>query len=519
MRVVIDGTEVQASPGMTILEACGLAGVTVPTLCHHPELDPRPSCFVCVVRVAGRKRLAPACATPVEGGMVIDASSEEVRQARRAAVELLLSDHAGDCIAPCQTVCPAGVRIPEALRRIAHGEYQAAFDVFHEATGMVRVLGHLCHQPCQQGCRRNQLDGGLGIRALERFSAATAHGRRAALTELRFASVAVVGGGPSGLSAAHHLRRLGHRVELWERSDRLGGGLWGFVPDRLPEEALQSDLADLLTGGVTVRLEKAVAGLSRVRELLSRHAAVLLACGAKAASQFPELARGPHGIHVERTRFATSEPLVFAAGSAVGPMDQVVRRVASGRRAAEAIHAALTGTQPHDGTFSVHVGRMDPDSLRRYAAVANPSPRNPKTDDNSRVLSSDEAKSEALRCLRCSCATQEQCRLRRLAMEHGAQPNRFSGQRRRPEIDDSHPDLVFEPGKCISCGICVRLAQNERSGVGLAALGRGFDLRIGPPIGFSLRDALGETARRCAEACPTSALSLRTWPKEAPSHE
>jgi len=518
MRVVVDGTDVQVRPEATILEACGMAGVQVPTLCHHPGLEPRPSCFVCVVRVDGRRRLAPACATPVEEGMVVDASSPEVRRVRRAALELLLSDHAGDCVAPCQTVCPAGVRIPEALRLIASGDHAGAFRVFHEATGMVGVVGHLCHQPCEHGCRRSQLDGGLGIRALERFAAAMARDVDDQSAEATHPPVAVVGGGATGLSAAHHLARLGHRVALFEGAERLGGRLWRHVPDLLPSEALEADLLRLRQR-IRTRLGFGVSGSQGLRALLQDHAAVLVACGAEASEQFPELLRTAQGLQADRETLATSEPGVYAAGSAVDPAEEVIRRIAAGRRAAEAIHHALTGRSAREHPFSVHVGRMDPASLNQYAALASPSRRNPKADEAASVLTPDEARNEALRCLRCSCATQEQCRLRRLAIEYGAQPNRYGGQRRKPEIDDSHPDLVFEPGKCISCGICVRLAQNDRAGVGLTPLGRGFDLRIGPPIGFSLADALGETARRCAEACPTSALSLRVWPKGAKGHE
>lgn len=518
MKVSVDGVEVHVRPGATILEACGMAGVEVPTLCHHPGLEPRPSCFVCVVRVVGRRRLAPACATPAEEGMVVDASSAEIRQARRASLELLLSDHAGDCIAPCQTVCPAGVRIPEALRLIASGEFGAAFRVFEEAAGLVHVVGRLCHRPCEQGCRRNQHDGGLGIRALELFAASVGSDGGEPPSEPMHRPVAVVGGGATGLSAAHHLARLGHPVTLLEGADRLGGRLWRHVPNPLPADALEADLLRLRQK-VRPRLGVRVSGPEGLKALLQDHAAVLVACGTEAPESFPELLRSAQGIQVARETYATSEPGVYAAGSAVAPVEQVIRRIAAGRRAAEAIHQAVTGRTAREHPFSVHVGRMDPASLDRYVALASPLPKNSRADDAGCLLTTEEARTEALRCLRCSCATQEQCRLRRLAIEYEAQPSRYAGQRRRPEVDDTHPELLFEPGKCISCGICVRLAQNDRGGVGLTQLGRGFDLRIGPPIGFTLAQALGDTARRCAEACPTSALSLRTWPREATDHE
>src|SRR5512147_1994679 len=109
VKLEIDGRRVTADGNQTILEAARQHGIqTIPTLCHDQQLEPFASCFVCVVKVKGARSLLPACSTKVSNGMVVETNSLEVRQSRKAALELLLSDHYADCIGPCQVSCPAG---------------------------------------------------------------------------------------------------------------------------------------------------------------------------------------------------------------------------------------------------------------------------------------------------------------------------------------------------------------------------------------------------------------------------
>ena len=105
--VTIDNQKIEVEPGITILEAARLLGIEIPTLCYVKGLDPAASCFLCAVQVEGMPRLSPSCALEVTDGMTVSTNSPDVRAARKMALELLLSDHAGDCIAPCQAQCPA----------------------------------------------------------------------------------------------------------------------------------------------------------------------------------------------------------------------------------------------------------------------------------------------------------------------------------------------------------------------------------------------------------------------------
>ena len=119
VTLIIDGRRVTVEPGATVLAAAQWLGIRIPTMCHVPGIEPAASCFVCAVQIEGRRTLSPACAMPVAEGMVVSTNSPDVRAARKVALELLLSDHAGECVAPCAARCPVGavtVNMPYLLR-------------------------------------------------------------------------------------------------------------------------------------------------------------------------------------------------------------------------------------------------------------------------------------------------------------------------------------------------------------------------------------------------------------------
>ena len=104
----INGREYHCAPGQSILEAAMSHGVHIPNLCYDSKVAPYGACGLCVVEVEGNPKLVRACSTPIVDGMIINTESYKVRQSRKIALELLLSDHGGDCVAPCQDACPAG---------------------------------------------------------------------------------------------------------------------------------------------------------------------------------------------------------------------------------------------------------------------------------------------------------------------------------------------------------------------------------------------------------------------------
>ncbi len=109
----------------------------------------------------------------------------------------------------------------------------------------------------------------------------------------------------------------------------------------------------------------------------------------------------------------------------------------------------------------------------------------------------------------CDCKKEDVCRLRKYALAYGADPRRFAATPRPSTPQRDHPEIVFDPGKCILCGICVQLAEQSGERLGLTVVGRGRAARIAVPFEQSLAAALTRAGRRVAAACPTGALALR----------
>ncbi|MGD0900771.1 MAG: hypothetical protein ABR915_23305, partial [Thermoguttaceae bacterium] len=162
------------------------------------------------------------------------------------------------------------------------------------------------------------------------------------------------------------------------------------------------------------------------------------------------------------------------------------------------------------------IGPMEPCELA--AMLPSPSGRGAGGEGgcdgaNKSEIENPKSKIAAARCLHCDCRGQASCKLRRYAAQYGADPRRYQAQRRHFQQDARHADVVYEPGKCIDCGLCVEITRAAGEQLGLTYIGRGFDVRIGVPLGHSLAEALTRVAAQCVAACPTAALA---WKSEAP---
>jgi ferredoxin len=510
--ITIDNRTVQVADGATILDAARALGIEIPTLCHMDGLPPSTSCLVCVVRVDGARRLVPSCATQVREGMVVESETDEVRSARRMALELLLGDHLGDCLAPCQVACPAGMDVALMLRHLAAGDRHEAATVARDALVLPGTLGRICPAPCERVCRRGQVDEPVPIRSLHR-SAADADLSADAVTLPDCAPptgkrVAVVGAGPAGLSAAWSLLRAGHEAVVFDAADRAGGALRSEdLAARLHEDLLDAEIEVVVRLGAELRLGERVT-LDDVR---AGHDAVVVACGEvdEAAAAALGLPMSGRGLAADWSTGATDLPGVFACGSAISPGRMAVRAVASGARAAAATDAWLRGDElPAGGReFNVVMGRLEPDELAVFAADAADGPSVAEVLPAGR--SASEAAAEAARCLRCDCRALDDCALRRYAIEYGASPTRHACERRRFERDTTHPRVVYESGKCIDCGLCVAIASRAGEELGLTFVGRGFDVRVAVPFGEGIAEGLTRVAAECVAACPTGALTMR----------
>ncbi|MEQ8665420.1 MAG: FAD-dependent oxidoreductase [Rhodospirillales bacterium] len=199
-------------------------------------------------------------------------------------------DHTADAHyvpAPCQVACPIGTDAPSYIGFIWEGKWAEAFEAITATNPFSSICGRVCDAPCEPACRRAQGDGPLMIRNLKRYVMDKVGNRLdpPAVPVTQTKSVAIVGGGPAGLAAAHQLSTAGYPVHVYEMSDRLGGMMiWGIPAFRLPAHVIQEDIDRLMTRcpGLEVHLNTPLGdgdGAISLDELKQRHDAVLLTIG------------------------------------------------------------------------------------------------------------------------------------------------------------------------------------------------------------------------------------------------
>ena len=170
-----------------------------------------------------------------------------------------------DRLPPCNKQCPAGEDIQGWLFHAESGDYENAWRHLTKDNPFPAIMGRVCYHTCESACNRGQLDAPVGINSVERFLGDEALKRGWKLTAPAVETgkhVLVVGAGPSGMSAAYHLRRLGHRVTVHEAGPLLGGMMrFGIPKYRLPRDVLEAEMQRVVDLGVTVKLNSKVANI------------------------------------------------------------------------------------------------------------------------------------------------------------------------------------------------------------------------------------------------------------------
>lgn len=189
-----------------------------------------------------------------------------------------------DFMPPCNSACPAGENIQAWMAHAQSGNYYEAFQTLMEDCAFPAVMGRVCVKPCETGCNRNHVEKTVNIHAVERYIGDEAIKQKwqprytASLTGKR---VLVVGGGPAGLSAAYHLARMGHTVEVVDAGNNPGGLLWSGIPEyRLPKDVLNAEVERIIQMGVKIRLNYKVTDLQAEKEV-GKFDAVFLSVGAQ----------------------------------------------------------------------------------------------------------------------------------------------------------------------------------------------------------------------------------------------
>jgi len=411
MRIHVEGKNISVKEGQSVLQAALDAGIYIPHLCSHPNLEAVSGCRLCCIEIEGEEEVLAACKTTVRDGMVVKVHTPRADKTRKMAMELILAAHPADCtgcpkygncelqsmyqymgvgpqrwrkksrivpndnsnpliqhlftrcvrcgrcvracrelrgvkvldfqktkdgihvgidgnlslkeagckfcgacievcptgsimdavgimsedtsykdmVVPCRGACPAGIDIPRYIRYIKEGDFAKAIAVVREKVPFPETLGSICNHICEDNCKRNELGEPISVCRLKRAAAVNdtkewkAKVRKTPSTGKK---VAVIGGGPAGLTASYYLVKKGHSVTVFEENERAGGqGRYGIPAYRLPDDILDKEIADILDEGVELLTNTKVESPKKL--LADGYEAVLVAVGTHEGTKIP----------------------------------------------------------------------------------------------------------------------------------------------------------------------------------------------------------------------------------------
>ncbi len=519
--LTIDGKEITVSQGTTVYHAAEELGINIPTLCYLKGYDPNTACLSCLVRIKGQPRLTPSCAAVAEEGMIVESESKEVLKARKTAVELLLSDHVGDCMGPCETTCPAHMDIPLMIRQINSGELRDALITVKKRISTPAILGRICPAPCEDGCRRGKYDKPISICLLKRHVADEDYNSdNPYVPECKPPSgktVAIIGCGPAGMASAYYIQQEGHQCTILDDREKTGGQMRYSIPEEeLPGYVIDWEIEALKRIGVKIQLNTRVGRDISLDEIRKQYDAVVFAVGEipKEAAEKMGFAATKLGVKVDNRTYATSLEGVFCGGDAIQPRQLAVASVGHGRELAASVDQYVRGVEvvgPHR-EFNSRILSITREEVKGFVDIVDDGPRiEPAAGKHGATggFSYEEAANETERCLHCDCRARHNCKLQDVSEEYNCNQVNFRGDRRTFEYKAEHHGVIYESGKCISCALCVQIAKEKAEPLGLSFVGRGFKSRVGVPFDSTFDQGLSTVALECAKACPTGAIESK----------
>ncbi len=281
VNIFINGKEYKADTEKTLLDNILDNGIDLPHLCHNKEIESYGGCGLCLVMVEGINKPLRACSTTVNDGMRVTTSTPALEKSRKVSLSLILSDHSGDCKAPCFMACPTHQDVQAYVGLIANGETEEALKVIKKDNPLPRSIGRVCPHPCEEACRRNHLEGAVSICSLKRFAGDENVDYIPECEKSNGKRVAVVGGGPAGLSCAYFLLLKGYSVDIFEAEEKAGGMLrFGIPAYRLPKDVLDKEIENIERMGASFNYNKRLGRDFTIESLKEKYDAVFIATGA-----------------------------------------------------------------------------------------------------------------------------------------------------------------------------------------------------------------------------------------------
>jgi len=514
-EIKINNIAITASPEDTILSAAERAGIPIPTMCWIKDFKPSTSCMVCVVQDLRNGKIVTSCSALVEEGMDISTDNEEVLDMRKSALDLLLSEHNGDCEAPCQRVCPAEMNIPLMNRLISENRIDEALKVVKETIAIPAILGYICPAPCEKACRRKDIDEPVSICLLKRFVSENE------ITKVTLphpkpnnaAKIAIIGAGAAGLSAAFYLAQKGFNCHIYDSNELPGGMIRTSVTeDQLPRKVLDQEIEAIKSLDVAFYQNQTIRSTEIINDLSHNYPYILLTTGAANTIHTEDFEQTTDSDLKELTIYKVNNCIIFAPTQVPSKSNLAVRAAALGRKSSQWITEYIEKNRismPAHQFNSVYRRITVEDQDEFLKEAKNHSPRE-KVKEHLQGFSKEDAIKEAGRCLHCDCRKKEACILRALSSDYKASQRVYTLATHPKTVKNTDHDLiVFETLKCIKCGICIQTAQAEGDKTGFAYVGRGFDVQLAIPIEKNIRELTNETVISCAKNCPTGAISLK----------
>jgi ferredoxin len=377
-------------------------------------------------------------------------------------------------------------------------------------------LGRICPAPCENGCRRANFDQPVSICLLKRYVADvdlfSARPYMPICEPKKDKRIAIVGAGPAGLSAAYYLLQKGYDCTVYDQNEKPGGTLrYSDCSKKLAAEVLDKEIALVEQLGADLLFKTKIGSSVSIEDLRREFDAVFVAIGEinPDTGESLGLEMAQNGIKINKA-YQTSIPGIFAGGDAVRRRRLAVRSVADGKEVAVAVDQFLSGsriTGPQK-EFNTRIGKLQNGEIDNFMLLADNSVRlEPSKKEDG--FTNEQARKEASRCLHCDCRKVDNCKLRLFSYDYQAKPNRYKSKRRSFSQQIQHPDIIYEPGKCIKCGLCIQIATKAKEQLGLTFIGRGFDVKVAVPFDKSIAEGLKQIAEKCVKACPTAALAFK----------
>ncbi len=515
----INNIEVEVEEGTKVLEAARKAGIEIPTMCYLAGLTNNPSCMICLVKESTSDKLMASCALPAEEGMDIITDDEEIFMARKESLELMLSDHVGDCQAPCQPSCPASMNIPAMNRYIQKNDHVNAIKTIKTDIAIPLILGYICPAPCEKACKRTPIDDAVSICNLKKHVAfedlTSGNSFFPEISEISGNKVAVIGTGPAGLSCAYYLRTLGHSCTMYDKNDIPGGTLYYDIPnDQLPKDQLKLEIDHLLDFGINVVTNTFVDKNYFKNILQKEFDAVVFATGNYFDSGIAEFGFSTTklGIEINKDTFSLDEKGVFACGNIIRSRRMAITSAAQGKQTALSVDKYLRGelSAVPNKRFNSKFGKLFESEFGEYLKESVNIPRIKLSDEKLDNFSKQDAISESERCMYCDCRKPDTCKLRIFSEKYSVDRSRYAFTERRSIKKYTENDIIiYEPEKCIKCNICVEICSRKKDTIGFTNIGRGMNMEINVPFGHTFAEILNELAVECAQNCPTAAISLK----------